>query len=229
MNFQEYLEIIKNFVLKIFTEQNFKNFSYHNLEHTLSVVNNAAIIGKNSNFNEIQMFILLSAAWFHDVGYIDSPNEHEERSKIIAKDLLESLNLDNEIVTNILCCIEATKMPQHPSEILSNALCDADLAHISQENFFEKSLLIRDEMINIFHRCVDIKTYWEETLRIFENHQYHTEYGKNVLNIGKEKNLIILRQKIEEIKLHCCSECEKKNEEKVCLPSLGLSDTIFHF
>jgi hypothetical protein len=46
-------------------------------------------------------------------------------------------------IDTILSCIEAIKMPQHPSNEYTEALCDADVFHIGTPDLFYKKLLLR--------------------------------------------------------------------------------------
>ena len=75
------------------------------------------------------MLLLQLATWFHDTGYSEGPEEHEERSCVNAENFLKGKipDADLEIVKG---CIRSTKVPQRPTSILEQIICDADLSHL---------------------------------------------------------------------------------------------------
>jgi predicted metal-dependent HD superfamily phosphohydrolase len=192
------IEKVEKFVFELFEEKKENTYSYHNFQHTQSVVEHAKIIGEKCSFSETEMKILIIAAWFHDTGYLFSPLNHEEKSIIITKEFLKKNNLDDKTINKITTCIEATRFPQKPSNIIASALCDADLFHLSENDFFEKSLTLRNEINELYHKNMDLKTYWEITLELFKIHKYFTPYGQSVLSKTKEINYQLLEKKINE-------------------------------
>lgn len=195
-NFDAIIENIKVYVTKLFNENIECNFPYHNFEHTESVAKNARLIAKKLKFSEKETFILVAAAWFHDTGYLIAPKNHEDRSKNFAKNFLNKYNIDNSCINEINNCIEATRFPQNPNSKLSYALCDADLYHLSESDFFKKSVKLWREINILSKEKVSIHDYWHATLKLFEQHSYHTQYGKQILAVRKEKNHKKLLDKI---------------------------------
>ena len=64
-------------------------FIYHNLGHTRRVVKSTRELIEGENIPEDQIEQLLIAAWFHDVGYTDGYENHEERSIEVATSFLK--------------------------------------------------------------------------------------------------------------------------------------------
>lgn len=60
------------------------SFTYHNLSHTINVVKNADLIATETKLDKADKEILLIAAWFHDIGYIEGAEKHEQKSIAIA-------------------------------------------------------------------------------------------------------------------------------------------------
>ena len=97
-------------------------------------------------------------------------------------------------------------MPQAPKNLLEQIVCDADLFHLGTNKFDEKDKLLRKE-INLLHNIDLSKEQWhEKTVKFMEEHSYHTDYAKLLLNGEKEKNLELIKEKI--------SKAEKKEEKK---------------
>jgi hypothetical protein len=113
----------------------------------------------------------------------------------------------------------ATKYPQKPESNIAKHLCDADLYHLSLTNFFDISLILRKELNQISGEKLSKLQYWKLTIILFEEHSYHTEFGKSILNKGKERNLRILKRtagKLEKKQLKKATKAVKflKNKDK---------------
>ncbi len=188
---------VETYVKQLFEERKQYQYSYHNQNHTLSVVRQAIKIGKCCRFTPHEMFVLVISAWFHDVGYLYTTASHEEKGKLIAMEFLASFDIERETLVAISECIDATHFPQKPTSKISYALCDADLFHLSEDDFFEKSLKMKMEINELYNKDMDLLTYWEVTYELFMMHTYHSPYGKKVLARGKERNCLKLRERID--------------------------------
>jgi len=60
---------IKDFVSDIFHSKANSPYVYHNLKHTGDVVDAATRIANHYQLNNEDFFVVIAAAWFHDVGY----------------------------------------------------------------------------------------------------------------------------------------------------------------
>ncbi len=129
-----------------------KTLVFHNIKHTLEVVNAAAEIGSHCNFTSEQINIVQVAAWFHDCGYTQTYIGHEAISQELAKDFLLRDSYPPDFVTRVLECIEATKYPQLPFSIESMVLCDADLYHFTRPNYHWYEEALRKEFQEYFDK-----------------------------------------------------------------------------
>ena len=169
-------EYAAGFIAENFTEK----ICYHNIDHTLEVVEAAEIIGKKCRISSKDLETVIIAAWFHDTGYYLGCENHEAASADIARAYLTEEKVDKEMVDQVAKCILSTKIPQQPKSLLEKVLCDADLYHLSTEKFFEKSELLWEEFRQ--HNQEMTPEYWLNMSKEFvEAHKYHTTYGKQVL------------------------------------------------
>ena len=74
----------EDFVTKLLDNELSKDCLFHTIKHTMDVVHNAEIIGDYSNLCEECKDVLRIAALFHDVGYINSYENHEVESAAYA-------------------------------------------------------------------------------------------------------------------------------------------------
>ncbi len=163
---------------------------YHNYNHTLQVVEASNEIALAENVGPDDLEILLLAAWFHDTGYIYGGMNHESKSKEIADQYLNERSFSNEKIEKVHKLIDATKIPQEPSNLLEQIICDADLFHLGSENFKESTNLWQLECEQF---CDENKTKLE-WLKINEkflsDHKYFTNYAFEKLNGQKTLNWI---------------------------------------
>jgi predicted metal-dependent HD superfamily phosphohydrolase len=190
VNYEKLLDQVKKFVVAFYKNHHDERFTYHNLEHTEDVVKAAIQICGHYQLDDKDYFTVITAAWFHDIGYRgDDMSNHEEKSALIAADFLKDLRLPEEVLNNITTCILATKMPQSPDNILESIVCDADLFHFGTDDFLNKSRLLRREMNNLYNTKINKKDWRQKTLRIMTEHEYHTDYCKLLLNDKKQDNI----------------------------------------
>ena len=134
----ELIEEAKEIVTTILTAQLSEKLLFHSIYHTLEVLNNAEIIAKYSKLSGDDLNVLRISALFHDVGYVDSYDNHEFYSASRATAFLRSNNIENESVRQVEATIMATRMPQDPRDEISEILCDSDLMYLTFDDYFEK-------------------------------------------------------------------------------------------
>ncbi|MCF8373397.1 MAG: HD domain-containing protein [Bacteroidales bacterium] len=164
------------------------NLIYHQLSHTIEVVEAARTIGQAIHLSPEEMQILLLSAWFHDTGYLKTYLHHEEESIHIARQFFNSINANSKLIEQIAGCINATKVPQKPKTKIEEAVCDADMFHLAQDNFCDKSKLLFEEMNATSKFKMDMIAFRKGSVEFFDSHHYHSKYGKEVLSIGKKRN-----------------------------------------
>jgi hypothetical protein len=230
MDFQKLTDKVEKHIRSYFKDHPYPELPYHNINHTAYVAKQAKKLGLNYALNEEQLFEVVAGSWFHDVGYLESESEHEVRGAKMAVEYLESLSVHPDIASAVSELILATKMPVNPQNILEEIICDADTYHLGKESFLKKNKLLKNEREMLQHKSITGKDWLKQSITFLENHGYNTEYARNLLLPGKDKNLQTLRRnyqselllsadpqeagpiEIEEIKL-------KKNKE---LPEKGI-------
>lgn len=129
---QDYHQILKKveqYVPTFFTEHDHPVKPYHNFFHTQQVVKACIDIANFCRLTDSENFIVLTAAWFHDIAYYEGAYEHEERGAAQVAEFLENEGVSNAIIDAVKNCILATKLPQWPNNLLEEIICDADLFH----------------------------------------------------------------------------------------------------
>src|SRR5690606_12997647 len=92
---------VEVYVIELLSNKLDSNYLYHNLRHTQRVVRSTLELIENCEISNEEKEILLIAAWFHDVGYIESHEDHEEKSCEIADIFLRDHRIEEEIIQGV--------------------------------------------------------------------------------------------------------------------------------
>ena len=158
---------------------------FHNLHHTINVVQGANRIGKAEGLTEPEIELVMLAAWFHDTGHIKTYTGHELESMNIAREWLASEGFPEDRTATVLRCIEVTTMPQKPTNKMEAVMCDADLYHLSFNTYDHYQEMLREEWRRELGIEVSDEDWSEQNHAFLSSHHYFTEYGKQTLECRK--------------------------------------------
>lgn len=185
---------VEAYVTNFITEQVDNKFAYHNIQHTIDVVNATQELGKAHSLNPKELDLLSIAAWFHDIGYDKGPMGHEQRSAEYAKTFLEKYNFEEADIKIIQDCIMATKMPQSPNTLFEKILCDADMSHLGKKIYWERCGRIRQELALTKNTTMSEPEWIEFELNFILNQKYHTAQANHLFEKRKKKHIRQLRK-----------------------------------
>lgn len=196
MQYREILDQLHAHVASLFHTHKDDRFIYHNLNHTEQVVENAVRIANHYQLSDHDFFVVVAASWCHDMGYLFDCSQHEAIGERTAVQFLSEKGLDKETIAQVSGCILATKMPQNPSGLLEQIVCDADLFHLGSNSFKENNKLMRKEVEAFCNKEIDKNEWRIKTIALFKAHHYHTDYCQNLLNHKKALNLAEMEDKL---------------------------------
>lgn len=202
MKFQPLLEQVKQYVISYFDVHHDPDLIYHNLRHTKDVVAAATQIANHYQLSDEDFFVVISAAWFHDTGYFTDKKDHESKSVGIATHFLKQHKIEQPVVDKVAGCITATKMPQSPTDLLQQIICDADLFHLGTDDFRDKNKLLRKEMEAIKKHDIGKDEWRGYNIEFLQGHEYYTDYCRLLLNDQKQKNLQKLIERQAEVEVN---------------------------
>jgi predicted metal-dependent HD superfamily phosphohydrolase len=197
MNYTELNQSVEAFIRGYYASVHDERLIYHNQEHTERVVAAARQIADHYQLNERDYCIVITAAWFHDIGYFIDPAEHEAKGKEKAESFLKEKGADEAMITAVSNAIMATKMPQNPQSLLEQIVCDADLFNLGTDYFEDTNKVLRKENEALKGKKITKEEWRLSAIHLLENHQYHTDYCKVLLNDKKARNLDKLKRKSE--------------------------------
>ncbi len=195
------IEQAEQFIKELFKDKLSPEYTFHNFDHTLSVVNGVKELCEHEKVNKSDEEMIVIAAWFHDAGYINGSFNHEKLSVIIASEFLKENDKSEEYISAVSDLINATTYTNTPSTLFEKIIRDADYSHLTSDTYDSTSDLLRKEWESVEQKIyTDLE--WEiSNLRFLTKvHTYHTDYAISNWGKSKEKNIELIQARIEAIK-----------------------------
>lgn len=182
-------EKARDFIIKKLTEELDPDLSYHNIDHTLDVLQAASNLASLEGLDEHDRLLLETAALFHDSGMLKTYQGHEEASAELVRQYLPDFGYQPEEVDTICNMIITTQLPQRANNFIEQILCDADLDYLGREDFFLVAHKLKYEwnILNIRHTT--LREWYELQIIFLENHKFLTASARKLRNEKKADNL----------------------------------------
>jgi HD superfamily phosphodiesterase len=190
------LERIRDYIEYLFQHTPHPHLLYHNLGHTQAVVSHVEELAVHYKLSESDRFIVLAAAWFHDTGHLlGQLKEHEAAGVQLMEVILPGFGLDKVQLDFIAACIMSTSMAASPTTLNEQILCDADTYHLGTTEFLQTDALVWKELELRLNKKIDQQTL--RSLQFLQGHRFYTDYCQQLLAVGKEKNILLLKEILE--------------------------------
>ena len=197
------LKIVYNYIKELLRDELPKDLRFHIAKHTLhttkGVVASANRIAISEDVSEHDRELIITAAYFHDIGYIIEYNKNEPIAARMAGRILKLIGYKPNEIAKIQKMILATDLEIEPKTHLEKILCDADLDHFGREYFFKLDGKLREEWRVEGQDASDEAKWYKGTLEILEKHHYYTESQIKLREKKKQKNIKLLLNKLENI------------------------------
>jgi HD superfamily phosphodiesterase len=192
MQFQE----VKKFILKKLKNELPQHLTYHSVRHIKDVYDSCKLLAASEGVSGIALKLLLTAALFHDSGFLYQPKNHEKTSCEIARKYLPEFGYSKEQIESICSMIMATRLPQSPKNKLEEILADADLDYLGRDDFFEIGNKLYDELC--LYGILNTEEEWNKLqLGFLESHHYFTESAIKLRQQKKNQHLQLIRSKLK--------------------------------
>ena len=172
---------------------------YHNVQHTKDVCREVEVIARQEGVQEADIFLLKTAALFHDAGFLEQYSDNEPIGVRLAREALPEFEYAPDYINVVEKLILATRMPHRPTSFLQEIICDADLDYLGREDFEEISGRLMQELLEK-GMIKDQKAWDAIQIPFLKKHRYFTDYSKKVREPIKQQNLaeVIRRYKADE-------------------------------
>lgn len=170
---------------------------YHGISHTQYVVDTVQTLIKEERvFNE-DAECLLIAAWFHDVGYAQGSENHEDAGVLEVLKFLKDYEFPQEKIEKVVGCIKATKISQCPNNNIEKIICDADMFHVATTSFDTKSKLLRAEWELLEGKTITDVEWYQCNSDFLKGHKFYTDFAFRHWSDMKALNLATNEKKLK--------------------------------
>ncbi|SHI65426.1 Pycsar system effector family protein [Pseudozobellia thermophila] len=209
----ELLSKVENFATNLLVNKLDNNYLYHNLRHTQRVVKSSKEMLQSYNLDELDSNAIVLAAWLHDIGYTEGPEDHERKSCEIASAFLREQGCEAPLIDKVCKLIMATQLEHEPQDLLEEIIRDADSSHLAQNSYTETSEMLREELSLLGIADMSPREWRKANIKMFQTkHRFYTDYAKTNWQKGKDDNL---KKLIKSLKKE--NKARKKEELKVRL------------
>jgi predicted metal-dependent HD superfamily phosphohydrolase len=187
----------EQYVRELFDREIPAQYVYHNFEHTRRVARVIGELADEAQISDEEKENLVLSALFHDTGFSVAAKDHESHSKTIAARFLTDEGVPQERIDEILRCIDATRLSHAPASRLEMLMKDADTSGLGDDNFFEITEQLRQELNAVHSEGIDEKAWDEINLQFLKEHEFYTEEAKNRFTEAKKKHIKKIEKKLK--------------------------------
>ncbi len=186
-------------IMKILREKLSPNLHYHGIHHSYDVVEAVERIAISEGVLDEDIFVLKSAATYHDAGFIESYDANEEIGAALAAKILPKYGYTEDQIKQVWELIYATIIPHKPKNQLEEIICDADLDYLGRDDFHKISDSLRRELRD--HGKINSDRLWDEIqVKFLTQHKYFTKSARKTRAVKKKKHLGEIKQRLKENK-----------------------------
>ncbi len=175
-----------------------ENLYYHDLRHTTDVCAAVERLALMEGVEGDDIFLLKTAALYHDAGFVHQYANNEDIGAEMAKDVLPRFGYTQEQIDKIGRLIRATKVPQKPKTHLQQIICDADLDYLGGDEFHIIANNLKRELME--RDVLSSDKQWDELqVKFLEAHTYFT---KTAIELRRNNKLARLDEVKERLKTY---------------------------
>lgn len=222
-----YVDKVELYATKIITEEFSEKLVFSDIEHVHKVVSGVKTISEAENLNTDEKEIVLLAAWFSSLGFkdfekwgkVDGPRPFFENcsecSIIEARKYLESQDYAKDKLNRVISTLQDAAPFKTPTTNLGKVLADAITIEWATKKGKKRVEMRYQEMLLLDMISTNKDSFYENILNYLEGHEYHTNYGKNVLEEKKQSLIAKIKKERKEI---------QKQEQSILKKELDISD-----
>jgi ligand-binding sensor domain-containing protein/class 3 adenylate cyclase/predicted metal-dependent HD superfamily phosphohydrolase len=183
-------------IIKVLQKGLSEKLHYHGIDHTKDVVKAVERIAIMEGVTDEGLFLLKSAATYHDAGFVEQYEKNESIGARLAEEILPKYGYTEQHINTIKELIFVTEIPHKPKNKLEEIICDADLDYLGRDDFHEIADRLRRELREFGKISSDRK--WDEIqVQFLTAHRYFTATAIKTRKDKKLKNLEEIKAKLE--------------------------------
>lgn len=186
----------ERFILSKLKKELSPKLHYHSYDHSKDVTRQAERIAIGEGITDEDLFLLKSAASYHDAGFVEQYDKNEPIGARMAEEILPSFGYTEAHIERIKELIYVTQIPHQPKSKLEEIICDADLDYLGRDDFHEIADRLRLELKE--HGKIDSDRQWDKIqVSFLTQHRYFTRTSIETRKVKKKQNLEEIKKRIE--------------------------------
>jgi HD superfamily phosphodiesterase len=181
----------KDYIVEKLVRELPRNLYYHGAHHTLDVVKSLNSICRSEGVYGEDYILLLTAAYFHDAGYIYKYEQNEEIGVKMARKSLPEFGYSPEQIDIIGNIIMATSSRIEPVTPLEKIMCDADHDYFGRHDYNKIAVSLRKELM-VYSREFEDKEWLAHQIKYLE--EKHKYYSPTAIKTREPKKRIQLQK-----------------------------------
>lgn len=162
---------------------------YHGLHHVEDVTDAAMNLAGQEGITDKQSLQLLrTAALYHDCGFMNTYQNHEEEGCRIVREVLPDFGFSEAEIISVCGMIMATKIPQNPQNQLEQIICDADLDYLGRDDFEPIAETLLQEL-KVRQIVADRHSWNQIQVKFLTTHHYWTRSATEQRTLKKAVHL----------------------------------------
>ena len=186
---KELLQQARKYVYGYLTEHLPAEYVFHDYDHAEEVAEVAGMLAKKAEMPQEQAILLKLAAWFHDVGYTEGAEGHEERSAVIARQFMEEKGMAEESIQFVEQLIRATHHDAVPEAAPEKILHDANYSFLGRKRFERRGQLLRLEEERASGERFTMLEWNRRLLDMQLSVKFHTIWAQGAFSKRRNKNI----------------------------------------
>jgi hypothetical protein len=196
MNYQELTGKVRDQAVQFYFDSPDERLHFHNLAHKARVLDMANKMISHYNLDDRARFITLASIWILEPEKAGLGPASEKGAAVDRMvDRLASLGVGKEDLLEIRSCLAACEGIHVPESICEKICSDASSFYFGSNSFSQSNKLRRKEAEAFAGHKISGILWREQSITLFENHQFYTEYAQSLLNLAKQNNLRTLLEK----------------------------------
>jgi len=161
---------------------------YHSVDHTLDVLDAVTRLADMENVNGHDQVLLKTGALFHDLGFIETYDGHEEASIRMAYKILPDYDYSLDDIKVVEGLIRSTEIPQNPKTHLEQIMADADLDYVGRDDLFVIGQRLQYEW-QLQGIVSSLREWHEKQLQFLKTHKFFTKSAIKLREKRKQENI----------------------------------------